>query len=80
MAKKGDIAICSLGCLGLVMQDDPQIVIYKDGNRGIAYTGIHITNKIIPVGSEWSSRSPTVVGHVDDIETFMKGLRPEREN
>ena len=80
MATKGDIAVCSLGCLGLVMEDGPQEIIYQDGNRGIAYTGIHITNKIVPVGSEWTSRSPIVVGHVDNIETFMRCLRVEREN
>lgn len=80
MPKKGDIGICGEGCLGLIMHDDAQEVIYSDGNRGIAYVGVHLTNKIIPVGAEWSSRSPTVVGHVDDIETFMKYLRVERES
>lgn len=74
MAKRGDIALCGMGCLGLILYDFPQPVIYKDGNRGMAYIGIQLTNKISSVGSGWSSRHPTVVGHVDDMDSFLSHL------
>jgi hypothetical protein len=75
MVKKGDIAVCGLGCLGLITNDSMQEIIYKDGNRGMAYIGIHLTNKIVPMGAEWSSRNPVIVGHIDDINTFMKHFK-----
>ena len=76
-AKRGDIAICGIGCLGLITSDSPQSVIYKDGNRGMAYIGIHLTGKVVPVGSEWSSRNPVVIGHIDNIDKFLANFRYE---
>jgi hypothetical protein len=69
---KGDIAFCSLGCLGLITEDEPQRVFYADGNDGMAYVGIHITDKVAPIGARWSSRNPIVVGHIDDFKNPMK--------
>jgi hypothetical protein len=66
---KGMLARCSRGALGLIMEDEPQQVKYGDKNTGIAFVGIHLTDKISPVGSPWCSRRPTIVGHVK----FMGG-------
>lgn len=68
--RKGTIAICSLGCIGLITKDEPQEVKYSDGNKGVAYVGIHLTDKVSPIGSPWSSRSPKVL--VYDINELAK--------
>jgi len=60
---KGAFAFCSAGCLGLITRDGLQEVTYPDGNKGQAYIGIHLTDKMAPIGSPWSSRNPRVVGH-----------------
>jgi hypothetical protein len=57
--QRGDIAVCSRGCLGVITSDGPERVNYGDGNVGEAYTGFHLSQ---PVGRPWSSRSPKVVG------------------
>jgi hypothetical protein len=65
--RKGSLAICSLGCLGLITEDSPREVVYKDGNKGVAWVGIHLTDKIAPIGSPWSSRNPKIVGHIEEF-------------
>lgn len=66
MKMKNRIAMCSLGTLGLITHDDPQEVTYGDGHKGFAYVGIHLTDKVAPVGSPWSSRSPKLCGMLLD--------------
>lgn len=65
--KKGTLAICGIGCLGLITEDEPKEITYPDGNKGTAYVGIHLTDKVSKVGSPWSSRNPKVVGHINDF-------------
>ncbi len=74
--RKGTIAVCSLGCLGLITESRPKEVEYVDGNKGFAWVGIHLTDKVSPVGSPWSSRTPFVVGHTDELAAnfFLGGL------
>ncbi len=69
--KKGTIALCSLGCFGLITEDSPRPVVYKDGNSAIAYVGVHLTDKIAPVGSPWRSRTPVVVGDMEPLLVLM---------
>jgi hypothetical protein len=79
MKMKGKLAFCSLGTLGLITKDEPQHVVYKTCDAcskgiagpdfcqcetGEAYVGIHLTDKIAPIGSPWSSRHPRVVGEI----------------
>lgn len=66
---KGSIAICGWGCLGLITEDEPKEITYTDGNKAKAYIGIHLTDKISPVGSKWSSRKPKIVGHIEQFIT-----------
>ena len=63
----GAIAICSAGCLGLITSDCPVEVTYSDGNKATAWTGIHLTSKSSAVGNPWSSKNPTVVGHINSF-------------
>jgi len=72
--RRGSLALCGLGCLGVITQDEPKKVKYKDGNEGVAYVGIHVTNKIAKVGSPWSSRNPKVICGVSDILVVLKIL------
>lgn len=83
--KIGTVAVCSLGCLGLITKDEPQSVTYRicdyckgsvsgadldDGctcESGTAYVGIHLSSRIAPIGSPWSSRNPRVIGHIDQF-------------
>ena len=73
----GDIAICSVGCLGLITVNEPVDITYNDGNKGKAYIGIQLAvhtfkgkgkdaDKEISVvpGGPWSSRKPKVIGSI----------------
>ena len=66
--RKGSLAICGLGALGVITEDEPREVTYRDGNKGMTFVGIQLTDKLAPIGSPWSSRNPKVVGHVDDFK------------
>lgn len=65
MIRKGSLALCGLGTLGLITSEGPHLVKYPNGGEGMAWIGIHLTDAIAPVGSPWSSRNPIEVGHVD---------------
>jgi hypothetical protein len=80
--KLGTVAVCSKGCLGLITAEQQQKVTYRKCDRcrnvsgalsictcdtGMAYVGIHLSNKIAPIGSPWSSRNPRVIGHIDQL-------------
>lgn len=58
--RKGAIAICGKGSIGIITEDEPKEVIYPDGNKAMAWVGFHLTDKIAPIGSPWSSRNPKV--------------------
>lgn len=78
--KKGDLAICSMGALGLVTVNEPEVVIYKDGNSAEAWVGIHLTNDIAPAGSLWSSRNPEVVGNIADFLFYHSPSKGAKKN
>lgn len=59
---RGDLALCSKGALGLITESGVQAVTYADQTTGWAHVGIHLTDKVAPIGSPWSSRKPRVVG------------------
>ncbi len=62
--RRGAIAYCSRGMLGLITCDCPQPVDYGNGQNGVAWVGIHLTGQI---GAPWSSREPEVVGHISQL-------------
>ena len=66
--KKGSIALCSCGYLGLITANGRTKITYSDGNSGEAYVGIHLTNQLEEIGAPWSSRNPKVICHVEDLE------------
>lgn len=66
--RKGSIARCSLETLGFITEDEPKEVTYPDGSKGFAFVGIHLTDKIAPVGSPWSSRNPLVLCHLVELD------------
>jgi hypothetical protein len=65
--KKGDIAYCGLNSLGLITQDAPKLIQYKDGTEAMVYVGIHLTDKIAPIGTPWSSKHPRVIGTMEEL-------------
>ncbi len=65
--REGSFALCSLDSLGLIISNGPVEIVYPDGSQGLTWVGIHLTAKIASVGAPWSSRSPRIVGHVDDL-------------
>ena len=78
--KKGAIAFCSLNRLGLITSETPIEVTYNDGNKGISWVGIQLTDgqvsgvggdkgKIIKqkVGDPWMTRKPKVIAYLDDV-------------
>jgi len=75
-AKKGAIAVCSLGTLGIITKDGLQDVEYPDGNKGQAYVGVHLTNKVTHAGERWSSRNPKVICYTElPVEEFFAKFR-----
>lgn len=71
MIKRGDLAYCGLNSLGMITEEEPKEVVYPDGNKGMAYVGVHPTDKFAPIGSPWSSRNPVVVGHINDLVRWV---------
>lgn len=77
--RRGALAICSRGCLGLITSQSPERIDYPDGGEGIAWTGVHL----LPcaweggppnAGAPWSSRTPRVVGHIDEFGDLFREL------
>jgi len=66
--RKGTLAVCGMGYLGLITEDKPREITYPDCNKFVTWVGIHLTDKVFPIGSAWSSRKPIVVGHTDDYK------------
>ncbi|KKL55269.1 hypothetical protein LCGC14_2257140, partial [marine sediment metagenome] len=67
--RKGSICICSAGFKGMITSDIVKTVRFPDGIVGLARTGIHLEDKgKIKVGDYWSSKNPTVIGHIDNME------------
>ena len=64
LIRRGDIAVCRRGAIGLITEASPQWVKYPDGNEGYTFVGVHLTNKMAPIGSPWSSRNPRIVSHI----------------
>ena len=58
---KGCVGLCSKGSLGLITSETRQEVAYGDGTKGVAWVGVHFTNKLCAVGGPWSSRSPRIL-------------------
>ena len=65
--QRGTLALCSRNSLGLITEPEPKEVTYPDGTKGTAYVGIHLTDKIAPIGSPWSSRNPRVLGTLQEV-------------
>lgn len=65
MPRKGEIAVCSHGYLGLITCDEPSRESATAGNVGAEiWTGIHLTTKNGKViGAPWQSRNPRVIGN-----------------
>jgi hypothetical protein len=64
--KKGDLAICSRGQLGLITSPFKSMVEYADETVGYAWVGIHLTDGVgHKIGDPWSSRNPYVFGNIN---------------
>lgn len=73
LPKRGAVARCSMGKLGLITANEPVPVKYKEGESGVAWIGIHLgeeefdtdssVEKLITARSRepWSSRNPEVL-------------------
>lgn len=68
---KGVVARGDQGCPGLILSEQPVEVVYSDGKKGMAWTGIHISES--RMGEPWSSRSPQLIGKFQD-EGGVTGL------
>lgn len=79
--KRGAIALCSMGSLGLILSDKPEKITYDDGKTAEAWTGVYLTGRTIdwkfgpkkgetqeiPALSPWSSTRPRVICYVKDL-------------
>lgn len=65
--RPGAIAIASNGDLGLITSDEPEYSCVE-GKTQLAWRGIQLCSvRGGQIGDRWSSRNPTVVGHVEDF-------------
>ena len=78
--RRGDLAICALGHVGVIACAKPQPVTYPDGNEGMAWVGWHIHSSL--QGTQWSSRNPIVIARAQLDGTFEPDdrRRSEKEN
>lgn len=65
--KRGDVALCSAGRVGLIECDEPIEIEYPDGNKGAAWIGMHLTPRY---GARWSSRNPRVIARKRENGTY----------
>lgn len=78
--KKGDIAICGVGKVGMITDSEKQDVILRNGKLITTYVGVQLTNGMVDgvledvgqvfefeIGDSWSSKHPIVIGHIEDI-------------
>lgn len=84
--RRGAIATCSIGSLGLILSEAPEDITYPDGNKGKAWTGIYLADRtvrwhfgpkqgqdeFVTAGSPWSSSKPNVICYVEDLLLFAK--------
>jgi len=64
--KKGAIAKCKWGTIGVIASDGPVEVTYSNGDRGLAWIGFHLQeHDMIKIGDPWSSRHPEVLFFLD---------------
>ena len=75
--RRGAVAYCSIGHLGLITSDKPEPVYYPDGMMGLAWTGRHIW-PFEKFGEPWSSRTPDVVGYIQDEHGVFDYVPPKR--
>ena len=68
----GDLALCGAGTLGLITKADKVEVSYTDGNKALAWVGLHLTPVSGAVGAPWSSRNPCIVGSIMELSTDPK--------
>lgn len=66
--RKGAIAVCSRGILGLITSEQPEEVEYPDGNKGVAWTGIQLDHN---PGAPWSSREPKVLYYEEKLQSLL---------
>ena len=62
----GDIAVCSLGRVGMISDPTPRKITYSGGKKGTAYVGKTIAPPEF-FGQPWSSREPKIIGHISDL-------------
>jgi len=74
MPRRGDIAVCSHGYIGLILKDasipntSPTGVVEAD-----LWTGIHLTTKGgKQIGGLWQSRNPQVIAHSNMLATMFE--------
>jgi len=85
--KKGSIAVCGAGGVGLITCDHPILIKHKgELFPQSTWIGIHILEQDImiqgkethvTIGDPWSSRKPTVVAHIMDFmgdEEFLSKI------
>jgi hypothetical protein len=65
--QEGDIALCGRYSLGLITQSERKNITYPDKSKAAAYVGVHLTSRIAPAGSPWSSREPIVLSNINQL-------------
>ena len=54
--RRGALALCSMGKLGLITSDAPEPVTYPDGNTGEAWLGIQLSDSDDATREEYRRR------------------------
>lgn len=86
--RKGAIAYCSVGRLGLILNDSPEEFEFFNGDKAVVWKGIQLTkglggkNKDYPqeVGDFWCSTKPKVIGYIEDVISFIEEYCNNKHN
>jgi len=77
MPKRGDIAVCSHGHMGLITCDKPSHESGTAGNVGAeVWTGVHLrTDRGKQAGGHWQSRKPAVIASLPWLADVVEKAR-----
>lgn len=73
--RRGAVAKCSVGRIGLITSDQPEKMVFFNGDEAMVWKGVQLTNglggknKDYPqkVGDFWCSKNPEVLFYIEDM-------------
>lgn len=81
MPKRGDVAVCRHGYIGLITCDQPETERAGNDVGAEIWVGVQLTTKNgRQVGGPWQSRQPTVLGTMAEVLAYAGDYLPQLVN